>query len=123
MSSTSQYSEALKNLVRLCKHEDAVSTDLVLKVLEHLCTDNCELPALKFDLIAAEGESRKRVKGRVSVDERGIYIQFEKFGTVHDNVPFLIEQIDGVPRVVVWSTLKQEDATHHISIPDARLKK
>ena len=78
---------------------------------------------LPFDLIAAEGESRKRVKGKVTVDERGVYLVFEKFGTVHDDVPILIEQIDGIPRVVIWSDRKQEDATHHIDIPNARTKK
>lgn len=119
----SKYSDALKTLTRLCKHEDAVPTDLVAEILKHLCVDNCENPALRFDLIAAEGESRKRVQGRVIVDERGIYVQFEKFGTVYDNVPMLIEQIDGIPRAVIWSDLKQEDATHYIDIPKARLKK
>jgi hypothetical protein len=77
---------------------------------------------VQFDLIAAEGESRKRVKGRVSVDERGIYIEFDKFGTVYDNIPVLIEQIDGVPRVIVWEDRKVEDPTLKVSLENARLR-
>lgn len=82
-----------------------------------------EVQGFNFTLKDVEYETEKLVKGRVFSDERGIYIQFEKFGTPHDRIPILIEQINGTPVVRVWSDYKQEDATHAIDIKAAKLPK
>jgi len=82
-----------------------------------------EVQGFNFTLKDVEYETEKLVKGRVFADGRGIYIQFEKYGTKYDQIPVLIEQINGIPVVRVWSDYKQDDATHNIDIKAAKLPK
>ena len=79
--------------------------------------------SFSFTLKDAEYETEKLVKGIVFANERGIFIAFEKFGTAHDRIPVLIEQINGIPVVRIWSDYKQDDATHDITIEKAKLPK
>ena len=81
------------------------------------------MSTMPFDIIDAEDGTKKRVKGRVSIDERGIYIAFEKFGTVHDDIPILIEQVNGIPRVLVWLDKDVENATEVATLENARVKR
>lgn len=75
-----------------------------------------------FELKDMEGDGAP-VKGFCSVTENGIEIKFEGFSTVceppESGTPILVENRDGIPVVIVWSDIRQEDPTHLISLKSA----
>ena len=71
--------------------------------------------------------SRKRLKGRIEVNEQGIFINLEGYGEKvspqEQSFPIMVEFHEGQPRVIVWSNINKEDATHSISMKGAQLAK
>lgn len=57
----------------------------------------------------------------VSVNRHGIFVRFDGYGcaTDDDGECVLIEQLNGVPRVIVWSDINEEDPTHLIELDAA----
>jgi hypothetical protein len=75
----------------------------------------------QFRLVDAEDASDTVLDGFVDIFERGILVKIDGFGTAHDEYPILIEQINGVPIVRVWSDLASEDATHVVGLEKAKV--
>lgn len=65
------------------------------------------------------------VVGRVAIESCvSVVIQFDGYGD-HDSVdgqgtPVLIENVNGVPNVVIWGDINAEEPTHRIPLDGAR---
>lgn len=69
------------------------------------------------------GSANRHTKTTIDIDEDGILCQFDGFGErtalPGNGKSVLIEMRDGVPHVVVWADINQEDPTHVISLAGA----
>lgn len=75
-------------------------------------------------LANTEGAGDLEVTVRVTRD--GVEILFEGYGDKCSEpghgVPILIENCNGVPRVVIWGDITSEDPTHNVTLEGAREK-
>ena len=78
---------------------------------------------LTVDLEDVYDEEAKPQPVQVRYNERGVGFHFPGFGDLTtvdgEGEPVYIEYRDGVPTVVVWGDINQEDPTHVISLEDA----
>jgi hypothetical protein len=81
---------------------------------------------IKFELEEVydpqEGEEEKRYPAKVEITTQGIEIWFPGYGTscMEEGAPIFIEVREGVPHIVIWSDINQEDPTHTISLEKAK---
>ena len=73
--------------------------------------------------LAEQGCGNGTINGRVEVTSGTLAIFLDGYGTKtmepgHGEVIYL-ELYEGQPRLVVWSDITQEEATHHISLAGA----
>lgn len=63
-----------------------------------------------------------RIKGTLKVDKYGIELSFDGHTTLveEDGAPVYIEYHNGEVLVHIWGDVNEEEATHHISLADAR---
>lgn len=97
-------------IVDACRLLDAIAQDCTV-------TLNTEPAKLPFSLEDVRGETDTRVTGFVTADFRGVYIQFDQFGTLVDNRPIWVEQRRGIPHVVVIPDPRDKAECH--SLEDA----
>lgn len=67
------------------------------------------------------------LKGRIEVNEQGIFINLEGYGEKvspqEQSFPIMVELHDGQPRVIVWSNINIEGATHDVKLGSASEEK
>jgi len=62
------------------------------------------------------------LKTCVKTDLDCVTIRFEGYDNVHDETVILVENRDGVPHVIVWGNVLNDDPTHVISLKGANIK-
>lgn len=82
---------------------------------------------VNVQLLNVDDDTGSSLNCVVQISDRGITLSFDGYGDKLSNPgygePILIENRDGVPHVVVWSDINQEDPTHTISLVDASEEK
>ena len=65
-------------------------------------------------------EGRTKVRVSTEKDKLGLLIHPKGMGTWDGNfAPILLEQLDGVVRLIVWGDINKEDPTHIIDLSGA----
>lgn len=81
-----------------------------------------QIGTIHFTLDSNE-DGGEKLSGYVMVAENGIEISFNGFSTATEDpeagTPIFIENRNGIPHVLVWSDIQQEDPTDSISLENA----
>jgi hypothetical protein len=78
---------------------------------------------IEISLADYQGEDSPHLKCKISIEPYGIAIAFEGYGeytSEKGGAIIFIEQIEGVPRMLIWDDINKEDSVQEIGFEGAR---